>query len=323
MKQKKRNQKIQNWLLLILSLIPIFALLIGGYIVTKEFIQKSNENFGLSFQDMKELSEDDASIIITLNIQTIRDGKKIFIKYDIGNISVIEKNIVSEFCVDGAFVQTPQILSSEEGYLFEVEKPDYVFDELCFKPQVNSQNINISTPNLKQETLLNISDSGDERFFPFDKKSASSIFIWVDTKNSVDETFNVETKILLNFISSDWNEKIEVTPIPITVNEQSIQAYQVDLTLYRLVSTRFFTILLISMLLIVITFILFVKETITAVELSLAILLGLWGIQGVLIPIDIQTSTLIHLLIILLYTYLVAIISIRFLFMPILLKLRK
>ncbi len=316
MRKKANKQNIKNWVLVFLSFTPVVALIIGGYIVFREFIQKANENVGITFQEMSTLTQDEKPITLIFDVQLMNDGTQMLLKYDIGNVFVKREYITSEVCINGVFVRHPQVISSENGLSFEVEKPDYLLDNFCVTPQTETGSVSATVPYTEQEMLFKLFDGVDESFFPFDKWSTGSTILWLDIKDGDGKTLSIEPQIISNLVLPDWNGSLKLQPIQITVNGKQVLAYQIDITLHRLLSSRFFSILLIAMSLLAITAILYIKETVTAIELSLAILLGLWGIQGILIPASIQGTTLVHVSIILLYIYLVAIISIRFLFMP-------
>lgn len=323
MKQKAKRKIIKGWLLAFLSLTPILALIIGGYIVSREFVQKANESSGLSFQEMNDIFRNEKPITLILEIQLIDNGTQKFLKYNIGNIFINREYITSEICITGVFVQYPQVISSDDGFLFEVNKPDFVLNDSCVTPQSEPGGKVLSPLYSEEEMMYKLSDGIDESFYPFDEWSVGSVFLWLDIKDKSGKSLNVDTQIIPDLILPNWSGDIKLVQLPITVNGQQIQAFQVDMTLSRLLSSRFFSILLIAMSLLVITAILYIKETVATIELSLAILLGLWGIQGILIPSNMNGSTLIHIAIILLYVYFVAIISIRFLFLPTISRISK
>jgi hypothetical protein len=134
---------------------------------------------------------------------------------------------------------------------------------------------------------------------------------------------NIQPNIIVNTNLPGWHDDIEITPIQIKVNGRNKPAFQIDVTLRRLLSVRILTVLLLLILVGFITFLPFVKETGSAIELSLGIFFGLWGIQDVLIPGDIEYTTLIHSLLMMLYTYLAVAAVIRFVSIPMLKQARE
>lgn len=319
MKLKNVPQK-KYWLLLFLSLIPLGSLICGGYFIFEEFIGQTHQGIGINSQEFSSLIESDKPAILVLNLTLINDRDQYRLGYDVGNLFVILKNIPSGICIKGAFIRTPQIISSG-NFLFEVEQPDYSFENYCATPIANSTSMYARVPKRINPLSLQVNDRIDERFFPFDEWGTGSTFLWLDIRDENDQPITLELEIIPNVITPDWKDDLSLRSIQITVNGQETYAYQIDITLKRLASIRFFTVLLIAMSVFVITAIFLIKEPSTVIELILAILLGLWGIQSVLIPAGIQMTTLTHVLLILLYVYLAVVVFLRFFFLPLARKL--
>jgi len=257
----------------------------------------------------------DKPITLLLDLRPSQ-GSEPTLSYDVGNTLITFKNLSSEICLRGMFIRAPQRFNSDDGFLFEVSEPDYSFKDFCAAPDKNSTFSTINSPQRLTQDLLTMGGWGNERFFPFDEWATPSVFLWLDARDKSGQPMNIELQIIANTMLPDWDSEVSFHPVQITVNGQKVAAYQVDTTLRRLISSRFFTALLLFLVAFVISAIPFVKDSGTAIGLILAILLGLSGLQSILIPTNIHVLTMTHLLITLLYVYLVVIAFMRFFLVP-------
>jgi hypothetical protein len=76
------------------------------------------------------------------------------------------------------------------------------------------------------------------------------------------------------------------------------------------------TVLLLGLLTVLILGLVFVKEKSTLLEIAIGVLLSFWGIQGVLIPDHINSRTLVHYWVIVLYILLGLVTYVRLVGLP-------
>jgi len=306
-----KNKKVKQKIFFSLSLIPVFILLISGYVVYDEFVQKSLETSGIDYLEFQNVFESKNPVFLVLNVENVRDKNQDYLQIDVGNVFIIEKNLEENICVTGIYIRYPQTISSSKPYYsFKVQEPDFFLPDLCGKAQSNSQTVQAGIPLIQNQFLtFDISNRKSEHFYPFDERNTGTLFLWLEVQNESGERVNIKPDILVNTTMPNWDSDVKLNPVKVDVNSLGIDAYKVDITLNRLKSIRFFVVLLLAVSFFIITAILFVKSTSTAIELLLAILLGLWGMTDILIPDSIQTTTLPHLLIISLYIYMVLIVG--------------
>lgn len=323
----KKHQRATTWFVIGLSVASIALLIVGGFLVFEEFFRKAYEgvSVGVSLPTLSRISESDKPITLFLDLQSGEEARPSLV-YRVGNAVIIPKNLSSETCIYGVFVRTIRTCSSEDGCFFEVDEPDYSFDNVCVTPDANSTanstRMHLAYPQERGPATFQIFDTVNERFFPFDEWSTPSAFLWLDIRDNTGQPLDVETDIVAGTALPDWEGTPSLKPVQITVNGQKTNAYQVDVALHRLISIRFLTILLIFLSAFAIACIPFIKDQGTTIEVMVAILLGLWGIQGVLVPSHIQVTTVTHLLVTLLYVFLVVMACLRLILIPSIRKLK-
>ncbi len=316
------HRRAKSWFVIGLSLVAIGLLVFGGYVVFDEFIKKTYEYGGLSLQAASRIIETGEPLILSVNLRLAEQDRPNLV-YDVGSAVITPKIVYPPKCAFVACLSgRRETYSSTAGLFFEVSEPDYSFDSFCATPDVNSKQSHFDSPRKTSQASFRVSDSVNERFFPFDEWHTGSVFLWLDMRDKAGQPVSVEPKIVVSTVLPDWEGRVSLEPYQITVNGQKTAAYQMDVTLRRLVSIRFLTVLLLFLSAFAITAVLLGRDQTTAIELIVAVLLGLWGIQDVLIPANIQVTTITHLLITLLYAYLVVMAFLRFFLIPAIRKLK-
>lgn len=148
-------------------------------------------------------------------------------------------------------------------------------------------------------------------YYPFDKRTSEINIIGIFSEKGV--ASNGSAKIIsdLDYDIIGWAEfpfQDEVISIS-RQKDNNMQTVTVDL--YRQQARRVLTIVLLASILVFIGFLPFVADSSSFVELSLGIVFGLWGIQGVLLPSDISGPSIIQSAILALYLFYALAVFIR------------
>lgn len=118
----------------------------------------------------------------------------------------------------------------------------------------------------------------------------------------------IPTDVSLTVVASDWEETIE------TMQEDGQTWFFIRLQRHR--SLRFLTVALLSSILLFILMILRLQDLGSTVEVTAAILFGIWGIRQVLVPDYVTTTTLVDYALICLYLVLAIVLFARFAVIP-------
>jgi hypothetical protein len=158
-------------------------------------------------------------------------------------------------------------------------------------------------------------------FYPFDRLRGSwNLYALV---LSPDGTLLQDIPISMHVTSllEEWEENL-------ALNSEALQfetdpdttaewpAARLDIALSRTWTQQLLTLMLLSFLTLLVMGLLLVKDKQSLLEVMTGILLGLWGIPAVLIPNYIQSTTLVHYWIIILYILLGLVTYLRFVGMP-------
>lgn len=161
-----------------------------------------------------------------------------------------------------------------------------------------------------------------EFFFPIDGRFFDSS-IWLEATDG--RTFAPEIIGLVT--SPNWDERITVS------NAVSSDGIESDETVkefskfegfyFRPLAYRILAVILLLALLTFIVVLIFVNDISSFLEVSIGILLGLWGVQAILVPSNITSPTMIEGLLLTLYVLFAFAIFIRFVVRPIWVRLGK
>lgn len=179
---------------------------------------------------------------------------------------------------------------------------------------------NIVGPDEPLELFLH-QGAGSTMFYPFDRLRGSwNLYALV---LSPDGTLrqDIPTPVHVTALLEEWEENL-------TVKSEALQfetgpettaewpAARLDITLSRTWTQQLLTLMLLGFLTFLVAGLLLVKDKQSLLEVMTGILLGLWGIPAVLIPNYIQSTTLVHYWIIVLYILLGLVTYVRFIGMP-------
>lgn len=202
-----------------------------------------------------------------------------------------------------------------------------IFKDLC----AGTEPLTINSSSEIQEMIL--SQNADEPnqligagvvepsfYFPFDRHIVDVGFLlFIEGKDN--EPTPIQPIINANIISHEWDkvasfhrDKPEWLDIPASI---------VTIELQRPLGIRVLTILLLVSTTLFIAALYYVEETGTFMEVAIGILLGLWGLQDVLIPSDLEGQTMIGAIILGLYAWLAFVSFLRFLVKPAFKKLSR
>ncbi len=177
---------------------------------------------------------------------------------------------------------------------------------------------------IKSTSPLEISNwpyADGEHAFPFDVRY-ESVLIWLEVTTN-GKPITVAPEIFVTGSISNWHEKISMTKRQVNVKGEMKNAMLVMIELQRPLGIQVLTFaLLIPFVALIFAFV-FVTQLGDALQLAVAILLGLWGVQEILTPPYIQTTTVIHLAVLLLYMLFAWAVAIRFLGKPFIQWVRK
>lgn len=178
----------------------------------------------------------------------------------------------------------------------------------------------VAGPDVPLELFLHAGERS-VMFYPFDRLRGSWNLYALVTSPDGTSLRNIPTRVYVTSRLDEWEEDLTVSAErlqfetgPDTTAEWP--AARLDIDLYRTWTQRLLTLMLLTFLTLLIAGLLLVKDKQSLLELMTGILLGLWGIPAVLLPNHIQSSTLVHYWIILLYILLGLVTYVRFVGMP-------
>ena len=161
-------------------------------------------------------------------------------------------------------------------------------------------------------------------FYPFDKRVVG---VYVKPENQLArlDTSSIlksgEPILTLEIDAPEWDKKeVFQTQLPIDETARTwantLPFKVTNIELQRPLSNRILTVILLLSILTFIILSIFINELGTFLEVAVGILLGLWGIQTILVPDYITGATIIDALILTLYVLFAFAIFIRFLIKP-------
>lgn len=162
---------------------------------------------------------------------------------------------------------------------------------------------------------------GSVTFYPFDRLGGGwNLYALVLSPDGSLQQ-DIPTRVHVTAALDEWAENLAVKSDglrfetgPGTTAEWP--AARLDVVLRRTWTPQLLTLMLLVFLTVLILGLLLVKDKQSVLELMLGILLGLWGIPAVLIPNYIQSNTLVHYWIIILYILLGLVTYVRFVGLP-------
>lgn len=317
--------------------VPALMLLLAGAVVTWDFFGDQTVTVGGRPPDVAPVTAVGTNVYVEAELFSGPDEPD-NVYLDLSRATFVTSGGDEPLCLHGIYV-TP---AREDGsFLFPPDRPydgAYGEDELpayrLDPPLCNfitdesgdvvaTQRINADAIVGPDEPLELFLHQGERSvmFYPFDRVQGSwNLYALV---LSPDGTLRpgIPTQVHVTSQLDEWEEDLTVSAErlrfetgPDTTAEWP--AARLDVALSRTWTQRLLTLMLLVFLTVLIAGLLLVKDKQSLLELMTGILLGLWGIPAVLIPNYIQSSTLVHYWIILLYILLGLVTYVRFVGMP-------
>jgi len=197
-------------------------------------------------------------------------------------------------------------------------RPDkaYVFDDLCVTESAYREPISaaIQVPRYGGslgsywDEMLNKSID-PSYYYPFDYRKLD-VVTWVEIsyEDSGGKTvlMNITPKVVGYISISNWDTNVQISQE--SSPELGHDFARVNVIFQRPLAYRALTVVLLLSLFIFIFLLVFVDSISSLLEVALGILLGLWGVQDILVPKDITWPTIIDPLILTLYVFLAFIV---------------
>lgn len=154
--------------------------------------------------------------------------------------------------------------------------------------------------------------------YPFDSHEVTVNF-WVEARSPNNESIYINSgDIEVDIDIPNWSVYAELPEsAEAEIDDNTQKTSQLKLELQRHFGTRLLSVILLLGLFVFILALAFVSEIGSALEVSVGILLGLWGVQNILIPPNIKNQTPIHEAIIFLYLFFGWVAFVRFLLIPV------
>lgn len=314
--------------------IPVAGLLFSALVVMTDFFGTQASELG-AVADRALIAEYDNKVVFVDLLLTEDDQRPELVTITVERVSVpvSPQNMTDAlFCLHGLFVTPNPIPSLVSDFIGSVplnrpSEPDFQVDRLC----------NDGPPGLMVKAVTPVAPTEPSRFifeskrntprmFPFDRWTSQPVLIYPLVELS-DGTMTNDIPLVIHITSAlpNWEESIEVTTGPTRIPFGSAQwaATRLDLSLVRPATQKVLTVTLLLFLTGFIVGIALISDTGSVLEVSVGILLGLWGVREVLIPSYINGTTLVHVLISLLYLLLGIAAYLRFVGRPLFLQLEQ
>jgi hypothetical protein len=265
----------------------------------------------------------EGSITVTLDFQgpeTTDAGLEVFRIV----LHSIELNAASEmsgpYCINKLFITG----AIEGGWLavipdLETVTPTYQFGDLCAEDDYLLF-LNTSSQGAHQEGVsgnwLQIADTtspiSSQRFYPFDSRRGK-FALWLESDSSTALDIFPEVRV----DSNKWRTRTSVNHQNLTINDVNHRVAFLNVTFSRPLNIRIASTLLLAVILGFTFVILFVPDIGSALQVSVAIILGLWGVREILAPESTGYLSLIDVAVLGIYLVLANVALIRFIIWPI------
>lgn len=224
-----------------------------------------------------------------------------------GEISIeqpLEGNCIKAIYVE---VKVKNWRSNDEGELVKFPVEDK-FSVPCNQKETTSLE---GTRRLTEPLIFQLEEElwyGDYPFVGHD----IIVTLWTEVEN---EFVRVEFN-RINFIFPEWQVEADMFTNSVPLNDENQIARQIEFHLQRRPSLQILTIVLLIATFVFILLLATISDTGSALEVSVGILLGLWGIQEILIPTNIENTTPVHEAILFLYLLFASVALFRFVVKP-------
>lgn len=227
-----------------------------------------------------------------------------------------------KICLKGLYLYKSDTRSGTISTRLDNIEPVYVFEEFCNNVFDQSQLeglYNVEGVQQKQiitrfEIPLFARSTGAAGIsgFPLDEWQSNSILIWVDAIGEDGENQNIEPILNVNTSLINWDEQLIFNNQEVQITDDNKSAIEIVVILRRLRTVQIFSAILFFLIGIFIFLMLFALDDKSALEIGLAIMLGLLGIPSVIVPKEIEGTTIIHFAVMLLYVLFALVSFMRF-----------
>lgn len=316
--------------LFLLSVLPLVGLSFGAYMILRDSALIKQGGFETHISE-EQVSTNDVGTL------TVYGRMEFFFDEEFGEDYLIvelsgfnfspksEETRKPDLCVRniyGSQIGSHMTIQGVTRYMFQPTEPRYQTEQLCQTRWTNPEDwkpVNI----IKDDGPIPVSYLHPRLplYYPFDVRR-SEFFVWADAYQNDNDLIEVVPQLHLASMMREWSETVTFQEKQIEVNDTIRKALYVDVTFQRPISVRIFTSLMITALFLFITLLLFVRDNGSALEVSLAILLGLWGVKDLIRGPDQYSMILIDTIFFMLYIYFAIIVFLRFSTLPLYKKLR-
>lgn len=327
--------------ILLYLILPALLLLIAVFIVTQDFFGDQGVNLGRPAPESGTAPGAERRVYIEAEIfSDLSNPDTLYLALTQATVPApLEQDPDTLLCLHGVYI-TPALETSggdkypdapydgpdgrdDEPPTFHLDPPLCNFQTTGdgrIQVQDNPNTDLILAPDEPFELFLD-EGAGAIRFYPFDTLSGSwDIYPLVLAPDGALRP-DVDLALHLTARLADWKENITLRPeelrfelTPNLTSDWPAQELQVQLSRTR--TQRLLTVVLLGFLTILILGLIFVRDNSSLLEIVIGVLLGLWGIQSVVIPSYIQSRTLVHYWIIILYILLGLVAYVRLVGIP-------
>lgn len=319
-------------------LLPALGLLAAGLVVTLDFFGDQGIELG---QEATEANVDAlaAAYVEAEVFADAADPDTLYLALTQATLTAVDRGDEARFlCLHGVYVTPslepaagvfyPDIAPEEQDRenappAFRLEPPLCNFVEGEDGALVGSDVLVSDVIAGPEEPLELLLDEGERsiRFYPFDQRAGS----WdiYPLALAPDGTFKdgVRLDVHLTAELADWEERMSLKPASLRFEASPTERFEwpaevLEMELSRTRTQRLLTLVLMGFLTVLIIGLVFVKDKSTLLEIVIGVLLGLWGIQAVVIPDYIQNRTLVHYWVIVLYILLGLVTYVRLVGLP-------
>lgn len=320
-------------------LLPAIGLLAAGLVVTLDFFGEQGVRLGRPATERPGSAAEAAAFVEAEVFADPADPDRLFLALTQATLTAVDEADEGRFlCLHGVYV-TPSLEPAAGVFYPDIapEEQDRVSEPPAFRlepPLCNfvreedgtlaGSDALVSDVMAGPEEPLELPlDEGERsiRFYPFDDRAGSyDVYpLALTPEGALKEGVRLDVNLTAEL--ADWEERVSLTPTFLRFEASPTERLEwpaevLELELNRTRTQRLLTLVLMGFLTVLIVGLVFVKEKSTLLEIVIGVLLGLWGIQAVLIPDYIQNRTLVHYWVIVLYILLGLVTYVRLVGLP-------
>ncbi|MBK8905440.1 MAG: hypothetical protein IPM53_29930 [Anaerolineaceae bacterium] len=325
------------------TMIPIVLLVLVALTITWDFFRGPERTFKLLEDRNVPQSAPwwgDANFGLSIDIYLDQSGENIdqvILDNLAASIPGMPKGVLEEkICIPGFFLKPALVKSTNFSQSIfgdeDVAGETYFLGENPNSPNIFFQGENPCsfdfeppTASASREFVISpeafnaisiVMESQNSHFFPFDSLvSKTPLVLWVPSRYENEISYPLNMRVHTNL--PDWNEKIGLVNEKVYLtqeqsDETTIDAKLISITLKRPLRQQILTVILLLFMAVFITSLIYVDDRGSALEVSVGILFGLWGVGSILLPENVSINNLVGLGLTLLYIYFAGVAFYRF-----------